>query len=252
MSRKDKNVSHDAASIAHPRFRLLDTPAETAQAAQLIAKVWGSQPGAYPLSAATLRAFSYTGNYVAAAYIDDEMVGCAAGFFAAPTAHSLHSHIAAVLPEFAGYGIGTALKEHQRAWSLERGITELTWTFDPAIARNAHLNIAKLGARPFAYLTDFYGPMDDERNRGAATDRLLVRWDLLGAPAVQPPNGLDVPRVVPVPSDIESLRRSDPARATQWQQSLREALASAIDSGEDVSFDRNRGYLISPGRSTRS
>ncbi|GAA1896234.1 hypothetical protein [Actinomadura bangladeshensis] len=42
------------------------------------------------------------------------------------------------------------------------------WTFDPPVRRNAHFNLAKLGARAEAYLENHYGQLPDAIN-GART-----------------------------------------------------------------------------------
>ncbi|GAA2791071.1 hypothetical protein GCM10020219_072970 [Nonomuraea dietziae] len=42
--------------------------------------------------------------------------------------------------------------------------------------RNAYFNIAKLGARPFEYVENFYGRMADSINEGDESDRLVVEW----------------------------------------------------------------------------
>ncbi|MEV4013392.1 hypothetical protein AB0J35_23085 [Nonomuraea angiospora] len=62
--------------------------------------------------------------------------------------------------------------------ALERGLERITWTYDPLMRRNAHFNLAKLGARPSEYLPCFYGVMDDAINRGDESDRLLTAWPL--------------------------------------------------------------------------
>ena len=81
-------------------------------------------------------------------------------------------------PAGLGRSVGFALKVHQRAWCLRRGVRVIAWTYDPLIRRNAYFNLVKLGARPVEYLRNFYGAMDDAINGGTETDRLLVHWDL--------------------------------------------------------------------------
>lgn len=247
--------------------RLVHSLAETLAAEALMSSVWGSRPGAAPVSTATMRALRHAGHYVAGAFLTatDHLVGCAVGFFSGPRALSMHSHAAAVSGAHAGRGIGIALKLHQRAWCLERDVSVLSWTFDPLIARNTHLNLTKLGAEAVEYLPDFYGPMDDARNRRVASDRLLVRWDLLRppVPAVAPPavaGGVLVearegephvlrpvpgrPVSVAVPSDIEAMRAEDPTRAERWQLAVRSALAPALPRGASIGFDVRRGYIV--------
>ena len=75
-------------------------------------------------------------------------------------------------------GIGRALKAHQREWAFAREVGTITWTFDPLIARNAHFNLAVLGARVTDYLVDHYGDMGDAINSGDESDRLHVAWHL--------------------------------------------------------------------------
>src|SRR5215213_7578305 len=128
-------------------------------------------------------AVAHAGNYVAGAFSGTRLVGASAGFFTAPPDPELHSHITGVAPGGQHHGIGFALKVHQRAWALARGVRVVAWTFDPLVARNAWFNLAKLGARPTAYLEDFYGPMTDAINAGMASDRLLLAW-ALADPAV--------------------------------------------------------------------
>jgi predicted GNAT superfamily acetyltransferase len=126
-----------------------------------------------------LRAFAHTGNYCAVARLGFEVVGACVGFLAVEPAGCLHSHLAAVTMAGAGRHVGFALKLDQRAWALEHGILTIEWTFDPLVGRNAYFNCTKLGAVPVAYLTDFYGDMQDRTNVGQGSDRLVARWDLL-------------------------------------------------------------------------
>ncbi len=91
--------------------------------------------------------------------------------------------------------MGTAIKRAQRDWCLARGITTMTWTFDPLIRRNATFNIARLQAVGVSYHPDYYGPMDDGYNAGVPTDRVLVRWDLTAGstPAGGAPHAVEGP-----------------------------------------------------------
>ncbi len=51
-------------------------------------------------------------------------------------------------------------------------------------ARNANLNLRRLGANATEFLENFYGVTTASLHHGLPTDRLLVRWDL-AAPRVQ-------------------------------------------------------------------
>jgi predicted GNAT superfamily acetyltransferase len=88
----------------------------------------------------------------------------------------LHSHMLAVLPEYRNAGLGRRLKLAQRDDALERGIDLMEWTFDPLEIKNAHLNIARLGAIARRYMRNIYGPSTSPLQGGLPTDRLVVEW----------------------------------------------------------------------------
>ncbi|HWC24422.1 MAG TPA: GNAT family N-acetyltransferase [Flexivirga sp.] len=243
---------------------------------RLYEQIWRSQHHA-PIGTEMLRALAKAGNYVGVAYAGDTMVGACVGFFAAPSDLTLHSHIAGVLPQSSRRGVGYALKLHQRAWALHRGIGVIEWTFDPLIARNAYFNLVKLGGRPTEYLPNFYGGMRDRINTGDDTDRLLLRWDLqdpqvvaacstqwqqvpvaeldrpgcavaLGrGPSGEPITGAtDAPTLlVAVPPDVERLRVSDPQLASAWRLAVRNTLGELLGRGARAhAFTRDGWYLL--------
>ena len=141
------------------------------------------------MSAELLRAMGKAESYVAGAFDAEHpeagMVGVCVGFHSTPAARAMHSHIAGVTPAVAGRHVGFALKLHQRAWCLDRGIDLTEWTFDPLVSRNAYFNLAKLGARVAEYLPDFYGSMTDAINRATTSDRILVHWSLASPEVAQ-------------------------------------------------------------------
>ena len=55
-----------------------------------------------------------------------------------------YSNMLAVEPALQNAGIGIKLKLAQREHALKRGVSLMTWTFDPLQSRNAYLNIGKL------------------------------------------------------------------------------------------------------------
>ena len=210
------------------------------RAAGVLDEVWGER-GTMPAN--ILRALEHAGNYVVGLFDGDRMVGASAAFFAPPAERSMHSHITGIVPAYQGRGLGRQLKEHQRAWALERGVGHITWTFDPLVARNAHFNLAVLGARVTDYLVNQYGEMDDAVNRGDESDRLMVAWALAEPPAPTPADA-EILAAVAVPDDVAALRRSDPVAAAEWRVRVRDELREHRASGRRVGgFDR-RGYLI--------
>ncbi len=165
----------------------------TAAVERIFDEIW-STDGASVMPDEVLRMYALTGQYLSLAVEAVEAVDRAArpgpsagpppaiaaslGILAAPAGMALHSHVTGVLPAGLGRGVGRAIKLHQRAWALQRGLGVVSWTFDPLIRRNAWFNLAKLGARPVRYLVDFYGAMPDAINAGDASDRLYVHWHL--------------------------------------------------------------------------
>lgn len=240
----------DAAGVAVRELRMLR---EHQDAVALLARIWGRSLDNPPIASELLRAFGKSGGYIAGAYDREVLVGATVGFHASPDLHALHSHIAGVSPRASGRSIGYAMKLHQRAWAMHRGIPVIEWTFDPLVARNAYFNIQKLAATPVEYLENFYGRMTDGINGQDETDRLLVRWNLRDADVATAADGRARPidadaggvvRVA-VPSDIESLRREDPARARAWRARVRDELGAALAAGgRIVGFDRSGGYIV--------
>jgi predicted GNAT superfamily acetyltransferase len=245
---------------------------ELGDVVDLFATIWGRNESP-PVTLELLRAFTKAGNYVGGAFEGDTLVGACVGFFHAPAEDALHSHIAGVSAAASGRSVGFALKLHQRAWALLRGVSEIAWTFDPLVSRNAHFNLVKLGAVPVEYLPNFYGAMPDRINGADDSDRLLVRWPLrapevesaswgepirvpVGPDAVAAlhagPDGLPVrgrldgdTSLVGVPADIEALRRTDPAAAQLWRVAVREVLTELVANGSLITgFDRVGGYVV--------
>ena len=251
--------------------RQLTEQAELVATERLYADIWRSSGNTPPVTAELLRAMTKAGSYVAGAFEGDELVGACIGFCSPPAAGSLHSHIAGVAARMRGRNVGYALKLDQRAWALARGLTSVTWTFDPLVCRNAYFNLAKLGADAAEYLPDFYGDMRDGINGGVESDRLLVRWRVgdpdvaevcSGRPRVVEargvvglgisPDGLPLAGttggstvLVAVPPDIEALRVANPAAARQWRHAVRDVLGGLLAGGARVTgFDRAGWYVV--------
>ncbi len=229
--------------------------AELEACEQLYVDIWGRDDGP-PVPASVLQAHRSTGSYVVGAFDGDELIGGCLGFWGAPERPLMHSHIAGVAASARGRDLGTAIKLHQRAYALARGVELVTWTYDPLIARNAHFNLVKLGARAAAYEVNYYGVMPDAINAGDETDRIVIHWDLAGERVravcddrATPDPGPPGAQLIEVPDDIESLRRTDPAAAIAWRHRLRDRLTAVLAAGGRIGgFDRVRGgYLIDGG-----
>ena len=126
------------------------------------------------------------GGHVLAAFDEDRPVGMLVGFIGTDSAVTdrpalanlqLVSKRMVVLPEYRGSGIGYRLKKAQRDLSIQQGIRLVTWTFDPVLALNAHLNVRKLGGICTRYYQDYYGTTEGSGLALLGTsDRLYVEW----------------------------------------------------------------------------
>ncbi len=170
------------------------------------------------------------------------------------------SHMLAVVPAARDRGLGVRLKRHQREVLLEQGIEVVRWTFDPLEARNAHLNLDRLGAGVESYVEEMYaGEEGSDLAEGIGTDRFIVRWDLASeraqealagrlpkdpqryeeAPILGPDLGEeelpDAPRVrIEVPRSIQDLKAVDLDRAAAYRASTRRALEHYLAAGYRV------------------
>ncbi|MEV0680602.1 GNAT family N-acetyltransferase [Actinosynnema sp. NPDC050436] len=256
-------VAEVAAARSGIVIRELHDGDDIAEVDRLFWDIWRPSPSNVPITNELMRVLAHSGNYVVGAFVGDRMVGATVGFLAAPAGRTLHSHVTGVRSEMRGRSVGFALKLHQRAWALDRGLDTITWTFDPLVRRNAYFNLAKLAATAVEYLPDFYGEMDDGINGVDASDRLLASWDLrspevvaacAGKPAEPVTDGVPDATgsgatgsgaTVRVPADIESLRAGDPEQAARWRLRVREELGTRMDAGAKVlGFTRDGRYVV--------
>jgi predicted GNAT superfamily acetyltransferase len=182
------------------------------------------------------------------------------------------SHMLGVLPEWQSKGVGYALKIAQREAVRAQALRLITWTYDPLEGRNAHLNIAKLGAVCNTYLSNLYGELRDGLNRGLPTDRFQVDWWIASKRVetrllrLRPPltrdlyqqagtrilneaafdsNGLPIPSdsvqpltadrtLVEFPALFQDVKRIDPGLALAWRMQTRTIFQTAFASGFTV------------------
>ncbi|WP_156326097.1 GNAT family N-acetyltransferase [Nonomuraea sp. SBT364] len=247
-------------------IRELHDLAEFEHVMALFEDIWHFEPAGRPITVELMLALAHAGNYVAGAFDGERLAGASVAFFGADA--TLHSHITGVS---GAPGAGFALKLHQRRWALERGVERITWTFDPLVRRNAHFNLAKLGASPREYLPAFYGVMDDAINQGDESDRVLAVWPLTAPrvraleegriePARVPrdavvaladeggrpvPGRTDAATVlVAVPEDVERLRRADPGTAKAWRHAVRNTLGDMLAEGRKVTGFHDKSFYV--------
>ncbi len=175
------------------------------------------------------------------------------------------SHQLGELEAFRGSGIGIALKQAQRYDALRLGVDLVTWTFDPLEARNAYINLHRLGCIARLYDRDHYGAMEDELNRGLPSDRFEAEWWLrrakplpAGDPVVMLRVGadgepvreqLDMSRgttvLISVPPDFQAVKRASIELALRWRMESRAAFEAALTAGLIVvDFRRDGAYVM--------
>jgi predicted GNAT superfamily acetyltransferase len=138
--------------------------------------IWGDGDA---VPASVLQVVSRVGGIVVGAFAaDGELMGFVFGLPALIDGTIVHwSHVLGVRESARNSGVGRVLKEYQRAELARRGIARMYWTFDPLVAKNAHLNLNLLGARVVEYVRDMYGTTASPLHHGLATDRLVVVCD---------------------------------------------------------------------------
>lgn len=225
-------------------IRTLTTAGDMSTIGTVFQQVWGS---ATPIvSVEMLMAISHAGGYVAGVFESGHAVGASFGFLADHRGErALHSHVTGILPGVQHGGVGRSIKQHQRAWAIERDIEWIVWTFDPLVRRNAWFNIEVIGGHVTEYLTNFYGEMTDSINANDESDRLVVAWptsDDVSKPVLG--DGAATTHVA-TPDDIVVLRRTDPAAAAGWRLRVRDQLAPLLEAGGIVTgFTRDGSYII--------
>lgn len=132
-----------------------------------------------------LFSIAHYGGHILGAYDGHELIGFVIGFVgtdidvddndARPAMANLliMSKRMLVLPAYRGRNIGYRLKMAQRDIAMKQAIRLVTWTVDPLLAANAHLNIRKLGAVIQRFSANYFG-LDE--NHSLRADRLIVDW----------------------------------------------------------------------------
>ena len=176
------------------------------------------------------------------------------------------SHMLAVRPELRDRGIGRRLKLAQADALRALGVSTVYWTFDPLVARNAHLNLNLLGVTIDEYVPDMYGRSDSDLHQ-LGTDRFIVKWCLkgevgrvgpvvpqsTGAVLVAPegvvggPGGADYMDAetveVLIPGDIEAVEARSVDEALAWRRTTRRAFTRLLGAGASVAgFFPDREY----------
>lgn len=256
-------------------LRDLAGPDEYADAVRIQEETWG-QGFTERMPATIFLITQKVGGVAAGAFLPNgRLVGLVFGLTGVRDGHLVHwSDLLAVRPEAQGRRLGEALKRYQRDRCRAIGVESMYWSFDPFVARNAHLNLNVLGAAVDEFVPDMYGTATNSPVHGnLGTDRLVVKWavsadpapvpsarELIagvpcagGAPGTAPEDGQPLPGgtavTVRVPSDYQALLANDVARAREWRKSVRRAFIHYLGSGWHVAafvppFGDDATYLL--------
>jgi predicted GNAT superfamily acetyltransferase len=240
-------------------IRDFESHADRAQCVELQELTWG-RGFTEKVPAAMLLVAQKTGGVVAGAFDDTgRMLGFVFGVTGVKDGKLIHwSDMLAVRPEAQGLHLGERLKEYQRDKCRAMGIATMYWTYDPLVARNAHLNLNRMRARVDEFVVAMYGEETNSPLQGdMPTDRFVIAWAIDPAQAAAPLDALpdalplavgedaregelvDAPSVgVRVPRDISALAAADLATARRWRFATRRAFTHYLARGYHV-----RGFV---------
>jgi predicted GNAT superfamily acetyltransferase len=250
-------------------LRRLKSPQEYNECVELQEETWG-KGFAEHVPASILMVTQKIGGVAAGAFDKrGRMIGFVFGMTGVKKGRLVHwSDMLAVREDVRGLGLGQALKLYQRDLLIPIGVEEIYWTYDPLVARNAHLNLNRLGGEISEYVVEMYP--DDSRSelhRGIGMDRFIVVWritskrverSLAGTPDQLPKALLDAPVVnatlgsdgrsspsegelknlpavrVEIPSDILAVRDTTLDVARRWRASTRKAFLHYLEKEYEV------------------
>ena len=254
-------------------IRTIASLAEFRACVDVQADVWGP---AYndSVPASLIQVATYIGGIALGAFTRrDELVGFVFGLTGVDGGEIVHwSHMLGVRSSARNQGIGRMLKDAQRAELSRRGINRMSWTFDPLVAKNAHLNLNRLGAHVVAYVPDVYGTTGSPLHYGIATDRLIVSVDTRATapsdaldsvttslPVLSPvsqPGDLPVNATTPppelwieIPADIRQIIEHEESAGATWREAVRAHFQWALARGYRVialqrDSVRSRSYYL--------
>ena len=229
------------------KIRRLESLRDQNFARQIFDKTWAINDET-EITPNLLQAMVHSGAYLSGAFIEEKCIGATFAFPATEDGLHLHSHMTAVLAEFRDQGIGYMLKIDQWHWAKKSNYKEITWTFDPLVARNAKLNLIKLGVDISGYYSNFYGDMPDALNAGDESDRVMASWKVVGdQPAAKSvitnPDKSDT--LIKIPEDIIAIRSKDISENLKWRRKIREEFIRAFEKGgKVVGFSANNEYVV--------
>jgi predicted GNAT superfamily acetyltransferase len=205
----------------------------------------------------------------------DRLLGFVFGITGVKDGRLVHgSHSLAVQPQLRNTGLGRRLKEYQRELLQPLGVESIYWTYDPLVAKNAYLNLNRLGAEVVEYVVEMYGRTGSVLHT-LGTDRLVVAWRIAGDAGAVGSGGAPVgatastiasaaasapvanlttagtpleptaplpsaARVrIAIPADLDDVLHVDPELARRWQGTVQRSFLHYLGAGYRVTgFER--------------
>ncbi len=119
------------------------------------------------------------GGIIIGAFEEDKIIGFSYAFAGFKDGQTyLCSHMLGIEENYRSKGIGEQLKKKQQKIAVQKGYTEIRWTYDPLETRNAYLNLTKLNGICSVYMENAYGEMNDGLNKNLPSDRFEVHWHI--------------------------------------------------------------------------
>ncbi|MGH9325125.1 MAG: hypothetical protein ACRD2B_00335 [Terriglobia bacterium] len=232
-------------------IRLLKSEKEYRACEEIQREVWGA-PSA---TAELLAVIQNCGGVVLGAVEAGDVAGFLFALLARRNGRPIHwSHMMAVRENFRDAGLGFRMKLLHRRVALAGGIRSICWTYDPLQARNASLNVRRLGVVVEQYVPNYYGDFPSAIEKGLPSDRFVVRWNLNSSRvmrrlkgALPQSRGSSLPRInetrrdadgllengkiswsrserllaVEIPASTDAMRASAPDLARRWRMETR-------------------------------
>jgi predicted GNAT superfamily acetyltransferase len=250
------------------------------EAVKLQMETWGKEVIS---SLPQLVASIHNGGCVIGVFEDEHLIGFCYGFPGISETHPkpyLVSHMMAIHPDYRNQKLGEKLKFKQREWALNKGFDRMIWTFDPLEIKNGYLNLTKLGGYVKTYIKSYYGEMNDKLNKGTPSDRFLLEWELQSPVVIEASKGIkntspswknyplslnfslngeisyarsinevsnESGVLVPVPKQIQRLKKISPEAAINWRMEIRNAVNRLLSSDyilRGALLDTEMGYYV--------
>ncbi|MFZ3216859.1 MAG: GNAT family N-acetyltransferase [Candidatus Acidiferrales bacterium] len=237
-------------------IRHCESLAEYENCVRLEVQIWGEH---IAVPSAIFVVAHHTGGQILGAFDRGKMVGMALALAGTRGGKAfLHSHMAAVLPEYQNLGVGRRLKFFQRQDALKRGIRLIEWTFDPLELKNAYFNFVRLGAIARRYIPNCYGLTESPLHAGLPTDRLVAEWWLDSDRVKKILSDNPFPtaagaQTISLPADLGEIKAGDRASATLLQAEVREQFRQLLHQGYIATGVERRAaavdYILEPAAS---